>query len=166
MHQISTTVAGLVLEPLTADDAGPYHELLHRNLGHLGSDYDAELALREADHAACFADNPQPPLIFGVRLHGVLVGRVDLAAVEPPKYGLGYWLTQEVTGRGYAIAAVQAVTAHARNGVAATDIFAEVSHGNVRSAAVLERVGFVVAVAVAVDFEDYTRFHLPLADRT
>lgn len=92
---------GVVLEPLTADDAGAYHELLHRNRDHLGTDYNAELALCEADHAAHFADNPQPPLIFGVRLHAVLVGRVDLVVVEPPRY----WLTQDVTGRGYATAA-------------------------------------------------------------
>lgn len=151
-----------MLEPLTADDAGAYHELLHRNRDHLGTDYNAELALCEADHAAHFADNPQPPLIFGVRLHGVLVGRVDLVVVEPPRYGLGYWLTQDVTGRGYATAALQAVTAYAKTDLAATDIFAGVSHGNVKSAAVLQRVAF----AVAADFEDYTRFHLPLADRT
>jgi len=41
----------------------------------------------------------------------------------------------------------------------ATDVFAGVRHGNVRSVAVLRRAGFVESV----HFDHYTRFRLPLA---
>lgn len=42
--------------------------------------------------------------------------------------------------------------------LAATDIYAGVTHGNDKSAALLERVGF----RFPQRFEDYTRYHLHL----
>lgn len=50
--------------------------------------------------------------------------RIDLVPVDPPKYGIGYWLGETHTGRGLATAACQEVLELARDQLAATDLFA------------------------------------------
>ena len=69
---------------------------------------------------------------------------------------IGYWLDSEFTGKGYASACCQTVIDHARSSLGATDIFAGVTHGNAKSVAVLERLGF----HRVEEFETYNRFHL------
>ena len=44
--------------------------------------------------------------------------------VDPPRFGLGYWLAVDVTGCGVATAAVWALLEHAPAGLGATDVFA------------------------------------------
>jgi RimJ/RimL family protein N-acetyltransferase len=83
---------------------------------------------------------------------------IDLIATDPPKYGLGYWLAKEATGRGYARAALRALIGHARTELSATDIYAGVTRGNAGSEGLLERVGFLPVL----DFDSYRRFHLGL----
>jgi len=92
---------------------------------------------------------------FGVSWHG----RVDLVPVDPPRYGLGYWLSAEATGKGLASAAVRALLDHAGSVLGATDVFAGVTHGNTPSEALLRRLGF----RVVTDLGQYSRFHLSLA---
>ncbi|WP_088282374.1 GNAT family N-acetyltransferase [Kineosporia sp. A_224] len=74
--------------------------------------------------------------------------------VDPPRYGLGYWVRASSQGRGLASAAVGALLEHAQTRCGATDVFAGVTHGNDRSVALLRRLGFVEAAT----FERYTRF--------
>lgn len=155
---VHTSVEGLTLRPLRPTDADAYHALLHQNQGHLGPDYASELAQRVTDHAGRFEQNPTPALMFGIRLRGALVGRIDLVAVQPPKYGMGYWLTRDATGHGFATAAVNAITTYARDAAKATEVYAGVRHGNDKSVAVLERAGFVRSSR----FEDYDRYRLVL----
>lgn len=157
---IATAVPELVLAPLSAADAGEYDDLILINELRLGSDYASDVALTLVQRAAEFAGNPRPPLMFGIRLDGALVGRVDLVAVAPPRYGLGYWLSAEVVGRGYATASVRAVTSYAATVLGATDILAGVSHGNDRSIAVLARCGF----SRVEQFETYDRYQRSVVD--
>ncbi|MBW4721627.1 GNAT family N-acetyltransferase [Saccharothrix obliqua] len=155
--ELATTTPGLALVELTAADAAAYYAVLDRNRDHLGrhGDYRDEVAATPewvAEHLA----RPVPDR-FGIRLRGRLVGRVDLVHVDPPRYGLGYWLDRAATGRGHATAACAAVIGHAR-AAGATDVFAGVTRGNDRSAAVLRRLGF----RPVAELPTHTRFHLPL----
>lgn len=156
---LSTDLPDLRLRELRAADAAGYHALVQKNAGHLTrlGDYRDEVATGVDDLTAQFSVPAEVPVRFGVELDGRLVGRVDLVPVDPPRYGLGYWLAEEVTGRGLATAAVAALLEHARK-LGATDVFAGVTHGNTPSEALLRRLGF----AVVADFENYSRFHLTL----
>lgn len=151
---------GLTLRPLTVDDVEAYHELIVRNREYLtrhGDYEEMKVATRESV-ARDFEGPPDWNLRFGLRLEDQLVGRADINPVDPPRYSIGYWLDEGATGRGYMTAACAALIDFARVRLGATDVFAGVTHGNDRSVAVLERLGFC---AVA-DFERYTRFYLSL----
>ena len=97
-------------------------------------------------------------LLFGIFAQRHLVGTASLVAVNPPRYGCGFWLAESATGRGIASAAVTRLVDFARRDLSASDVFAGVTHGNDRSAAVLERSGFVRTV----EFQNHTRFHRDL----
>lgn len=154
-------VDGLWLRRLQPDDAEAYHALVRRNRVHLtaNGDYTDEVAATVDDVRDELSRTTQEdPLRFGIRLHGELVGRCDLVPVDPPRYGLGFWISAEHEGRGLAGACVRALLEAAREHLGATDVYAGVTHGNVRSEALLERSGFTVAAR----FDTYTRFHRPL----
>jgi RimJ/RimL family protein N-acetyltransferase len=149
--EIPTKLPGLTLRPLA--DADAYHALLTANSAHLTQhgDYRDEtiktLEMVRADLAI-------PGLRFGIHHDGTLVGRIDLIAAEPPRYSIGYWLAAPATGHGYATAAGQAIVDLAMR-MGGTDIYAGVTHGNTKSAAVLQRIGFTATV----EFDTYTRYH-------
>jgi RimJ/RimL family protein N-acetyltransferase len=153
--EIATDLPGLTLRPLT--DADAYHALLAANAAHLTQhgDYQEETT---KTLAAVRADLAAPNhLRFGIHRDGTLVGRIDLVAADPPRYSLGYLLTAEATGHGYATAAGRAIINLAVR-LGATDIYAGVTHGNTKSAAVLERIGFTAVI----EFDTYTRYHRSL----
>ncbi|MFF5506192.1 GNAT family N-acetyltransferase [Streptomyces roseolus] len=159
--ELATRVPGLTLCVLTAGRADEYFALIDRNRAHLTQHGDYE-ALAASDYETAHAEllqDPSPSLRCGVLLHGALVGRVDLVAVDPPKYSLGYWLDHAATGQGYATAACRALIEYGATVWGATDVFAGVTHGNAKSGAVLTRLGFEVAEV----FETYTRYHRALA---
>jgi RimJ/RimL family protein N-acetyltransferase len=155
--EILTDLPGLTLRPLTAADAPAYHALLTANRRHLTQhgDYQEETAKPVAALRADFATPDE--LRFGVYHHGTLRGRIDLVAADPPRYSLGYWLSADHTGHGYATAAARAVIDHAKR-IGATDVYAGVTLGNTKSAAVLERAG----MTATVEFDTYTRYHVAL----
>ncbi|MEU9581125.1 GNAT family N-acetyltransferase [Streptomyces chilikensis] len=161
LPELGTDIARLTLRALTAEQTDEYYALIDRNREHLTryGDYRAPAA---SDHRAARAellDDPYPSLRCGVHLHGALIGRVDLVAVDPPKYGFGYWLDHAATGHGYATAACRALIEYGATVLGATDVFAGVTHGNDRSSAVLTRLGFRAAEI----FDTYTRYHRALA---
>ncbi|MGW0710103.1 GNAT family N-acetyltransferase [Streptomyces sp. NPDC002643] len=158
--ELATRVPGLTLCLLAAERADEYDALIDRNREHLTQHGDYQ-ELAASDYNAVRAellDDPSPSLRCGILLHGALIGRVDLVAVNPPKYGFGYWLDRQATGHGYATAACRALIEYGATVLGATDVFAGVSHGNDRSSAVLTRLGFEVAEV----FETYTRYHRAL----
>ena len=150
----------LIVSVLRAEDAEEYHALVQRNVAHLTRlvDYLDEVAMGAQDVASAFADDRAASGRFGIRLDGALVGRVDLIPVDPPRFGLGYWLGGTATGRGVATEAVRTVLAHARDDLAATEVFAGVTHGNAASVALLLRLGFERVES----FETYDRYRLAL----
>ncbi|CAL9558028.1 GNAT family N-acetyltransferase [Streptomyces sp. enrichment culture] len=157
---LPTRTPGLVLSELTLRDAEAYHRLLDMNRAHLSrlGDYQEESRATPAWVRRHLAEDPGPDLRYGIRLHGELIGRVDLVATDPPRYGTGYWLCRSRVGAGHATAACEALYGHAARVLGATDVFAGVTHGNDRSTALLTRLGFE---PVAV-FGQYTRFRLRL----
>lgn len=158
---IPTQTPGLVLRELTLDDADAYYALLDRNRKHLSrlGDYRAESAATPAWVRDHLGEDPGLSLRYGIRLNGALIGRIDLIAVSPPRYGTGYWLCASQVGAGHATAAGAALYGYAAQELGATDIFAGVTHGNDKSVALLRRLGF----EPVADFADYTRFRLALA---
>ncbi|MEV2199426.1 GNAT family N-acetyltransferase [Streptomyces fradiae] len=160
LPELRAGVSTLTLCLLTAEQADEYYALIDRNREHL-TQYGDYQALAASDYETAHAEllnDPSPSLRCGVLLHSALIGRVDLVAVNPPKYGLGYWLDREATGHGYATAACRALIEYGANVLGATDVFAGVTHGNGKSGAVLTRLGFQVAEV----FGTYTRYHRAL----
>ncbi|MFF9571466.1 GNAT family N-acetyltransferase [Streptomyces sp. NPDC014685] len=158
--ELETGIVGLTLRVLTAEQADEYYALIGRNHEHLTQhgDYQELVASDyETVHAELLND-PNPSLRCGIFLHGALIGRVDLVAVNPPWYGFGYWLDREATGHGYATAACRVLIEYGATALGATDMFAGVTHGNDKSGAVLTRLGFKATEV----FETYTRYHRPL----
>lgn len=162
-HVLGTAVAGLELRPLAPGDAGRYHALVQQNREHLTAqgDYLDEVAASVDDVRRQLAQTAgDPPLAFGIWWRDALIGRCDLVPVDPPRYGLGYWISASSQGKGLASASVCVLLEYAQSRCTATDVFAGVTHGNERSVALLRRLGFVEAAT----FERYTRFRRRLGD--
>jgi RimJ/RimL family protein N-acetyltransferase len=157
---IELSVGGVVLRPLESRDAADYCPLVRRNASYLGPDWADDVQASEADQARSFDANPDPPMMFAIVAGGVLIGRIDLVPVDPPRFGLGYWVSQEHSGNGIATSAVGAVVAYARHALAAADVYAGVSHGNTASERVLARNGFKRVAR----FDTYDRFQRTLAE--
>jgi RimJ/RimL family protein N-acetyltransferase len=147
--------------PLAERHSLELYELIQENCSHLTAhgDYEDLVAAPLASITAKLKLPTSNDLRFGIFVGRQLVGSMELVPVAPPRYGLGYWLGESFTGKGYATAALQALMEFARTELKATDVFAGVTHGNWRSRAVLERVGFSAVEA----FEKYQRFHRGLA---
>jgi ribosomal-protein-serine acetyltransferase len=159
---LRTKLVDVELRPLTPDDAAAFHALLQANREHLlrlNDDHRPQIETSQDEYAVRFGDSNGQDVLLGIWEHGRLIGHVALVHREPPRWGLGYWLSEAATGRGIATAAVDSVLAYARTELGATEVLAGVSHGNDKSVAVLTRCGF----EVVEQFESYTRFrrHLP-----
>lgn len=156
---IPTRMDALALRQFGPADADALHALVQANRGHLGErgeHTDLIAASVEDLREELGADDGK--LRFGIFRSGTLIGRVDLIEVEPGRYGIGYWLAEDATGRGYATEALRALLDFARDGLGARAVYAGVSHGNHKSTALLGRLGFVPVA----EFEDFTRFGLML----
>ena len=153
---LPTQVPELTLRELAPDDAGALHALVQANQGHLTAhgDYRDQVAASPEDMAAEFADRTSGKRRFGIFLGGTIIGRADLTPVEPPRFGLGYWLAQNATGKGYAQAALTSLMGFAASQLGATEVYAGVTHGNEPSVTLLARLGFVPVAT----FERYIRF--------
>jgi len=143
-EDLPTELPGVVVRRLTAVDAVRYRSVVRANAEHLGRDGDwqDEIAASIGDVEHRFGDAPDADRTFGIFEVGVLLGQVTLVHGAPPKWGLGYWLTDAATGRGVMTVSIRAVLTHARVTLGATEVLARVSHGNEASIAVLERLGF------------------------
>ena len=108
------------------------------------------------DITGYFANPPDNNVRMGVWVSRELAGRVDLNPVAPGTFVLGYWLGHAYTGRGYATESCRAILDYGRRSLGATEFWAGVTRGNLRSVAVLKRLGFSAVEALP----DRTRFHL------
>lgn len=145
------------LRELTIDDADAYYGVLDRNRAHLTQhgDYAAEGAATPESVRDHLESTWAPSLRFGIWLGDDLIGRVDLIAVNPPRYSIGYWIGAGHTGEGFVTEACRQLIDRART-LGATEIYAGVTHGNDKSVAVLDRLRF----GRVADFETYSRFRL------
>lgn len=89
------------------------------------------------------------------RADGAWLGNAGLVRREGlPGADIGYALLARHTGSGYALEAVRAVLAHARQELGLTTLHAIVAPGNSRSVALLEKVGFDGAGTVRLPGSD------------
>lgn len=158
---LSTERSELTLREFTLDDVDEYYALIDRNRAHLNRhgnyqfEHDAD-----ADDIRSYFENPWDTNVrLGVWSDRLLVGRVDLNPIDPPKWVLGYWLDEASTGKGIATVASRAAIAHAR-ALGATEIYAGVTNGNGPSIRVLQRLGFVHIQ----DVDDRSRWRFPLIE--
>lgn len=154
---LTTSLPTVELRELAPLDAPGLFALIQANKAHLTAhgDYVAQVAMSVEDIAAELTTEPKRHRRFGVFVENELAGRVDLSGVEPPRYGIGYWLAASHTGKGIATAAVRSVVDFAFAQCEATDVFSGVTHGNDRSIALLLRLDFQSVTR----FDAYTRFH-------
>ena len=157
---LATPLADLTLRSLEKADARALYDLVQENCLHLTTlgDYAELVSTPFETLDGELANTATSNLRFGIFLAGTLIGSADLIPVDPPRYGLGYWLAKDATGKGYATAAVSRLVAFARDDLRASDIYAGVTHGNHSSQAVLGRLGFLPVAK----FERYTRYHCSL----
>lgn len=158
---IATSVAKLLLREIATDDARELFTLIQDNREHLAAhgDYVDLAAKTYSDIKSDLAKVRGRGFNFAIEFDGQIVGRLELVPVDPPRYGIGYWLKKSATGKGYATAAIDALAEHARSALNASDLYAGVTHGNEKSVAVLKRAGF----QQVADFERYARFYLSLS---
>ncbi|HEX8383160.1 MAG TPA: GNAT family N-acetyltransferase [Sphingomonas sp.] len=172
----------LTLRPGWPDDAATLaraigHEAVVTRLAHVPWPYRVEdartfLAQAHATDAPVFViatRGTEPELIGGIGLH-----RCGDA------HELGYWLTPDAWGRGYATEAGRAVVAIARDGLRLPRLIARPMASNPRSARVLAKLGFrptgrivplacralghaVDAVETVLDLDDARTGPMPLA---
>ena len=138
-----------------------YYALVDRNRAHLTQHGDY-LDLGEATPETVAEDLADPEnrnARFGIWLDDQLIGRVDLNPRTAEDFVLGYWLGGEYTGKGYATAACTALIAYGQEALGARTMWAGVTKGNVKSEAVLQRLGF----RAVSDQGAYTRFNRPLS---
>ena len=161
---IETALPGVTIRTLGCADASELAAVISANASHLTQhgDYVDLVAMDTDGLERMLARSDVAGFYFGVFSHTRLVGVVCLVPVDPPRYGCGFWLSEAATGRGMMTEGLRALIAHAHDHLAATDVFAGVTHGNAASVAVLERLGF----ERVVDFDSYTRFHLDLQAST
>lgn len=157
MH-LDTEVEGLALRPLDIDDLPRYAALVSRNREHLTSHGDYEDVVRSSREEMEGELRAASVGRFGVWLDETLIGRVDLIPQDGSNAVLGYWLDRDRLGSGFATAACRALLAYGATDMHVTDVWAGVTHGNERSVALLERLGF----GAVEDMGTYTRFHRAL----
>jgi RimJ/RimL family protein N-acetyltransferase len=101
---------------------------------------DGEAWLRHAARA-------DPPTDFAIEAGGEAVGGIGLVLgsdIERRSAEVGYWLGEEVWGRGLATAALRGLAGHAFGAFDLLRLFAVPFADNLASRRVLEKVGFVL----------------------
>ena len=158
--RLGTGIPGLEVREHAPADASVYYELVQANREHLTQhgDYRQLVAGSREETERRFAAPGSGSLRCGIWKDERLIGHVTLVHGEPPRWGVGFWLAEDATRRGYMTASLAALLEHARRALEATEVLGGVTHGNHRSSAVLIRLGFVPIA----EFPTYTRYQLLL----
>jgi RimJ/RimL family protein N-acetyltransferase len=143
----------LILRDWTAADQEPYADIMvHPEVGQwLGGPFSREQAYERVERfTASLAETGLGRRAIERKSDGRLIGHCGLAASPvvvgvPQGLEIGWALAPEAWGSGYAVEAARAVLADgfARPGVA--EIFAYTGEANLRSQAVMQRLGMVRA---------------------
>ena len=102
--------------------------------------------IQDADEFLQRAISEQPTTKFCIEVEGVAAGAIGIRLgqdVHRHTAGLGYWLGEELWGRGIMTEAVGALTDFCFDNFPLRRIYAEAFANNPVSARVLEKVGFV-----------------------
>lgn len=145
---LPTEQPNLFLDELTKDDATEFSRLTAANILHLTRHDEPVFSAQPTPQAATeflqTAEQDPGVLVMGIFEEDILVGAASLVfrrgQVPDGAAEVGYWLEKGSEGKGYATAAVRALTAYARPKFDA--IFAQVAAANHRSIGVLNRAGF------------------------
>lgn len=158
--ELQTDSPGLVVREHAPADAHEYFELVQTNRDHLThhGDYAELVAASKQETERRFAE-PSSSLRCGIWKDERLIGHVSLVHGVPPTWGLGFWLAQDATGRGYMTTSIAALLEYARKELTATKVLAGVTHGNNRSSRLLMRLRF----SPIETFPTYTRYRLVLS---
>jgi len=159
---LTTAVPELRLIELGELDLDAYYALIDANREHLtrlGDYASVKTATRESTRMALRAQNGVD-LRMGIWFGDQLAGRIDLLPKEQGKSGIGYWLGEAFTGRGFATLACRAIVEYGRDALGIEEVYAGVTKGNAASEAVLLRTGF----RLLTDMGTYNRFMLELSD--
>lgn len=158
---IMTATPELRLIELSERDLDAYYELIDANREHLTrlGDYASMKVATLASTAQMLREHDGIDLRMGIWFGDQLIGRIDLLPKEPGKSGIGYWLGQAFTGRGFATLACRALIDYGRDELGIEEVYAGVTKGNTASEAVLRRVGF----HRLADMGTYNRFMLSVS---
>lgn len=145
--------ARLQLRPLVMQEARELLTVVVTSRPSLGRYMSWPREMVELDHARRFVKMGREQWMAGrtVRLGvferetGVLVGNVELDGVDTRRRQaeLGYWVRHDREGNGYAAEAAHAMLCYAFEALRMHKVRADVAVGNVGSARVLEKLGFV-----------------------
>jgi RimJ/RimL family protein N-acetyltransferase len=143
--------ARLILRPWRREDVAPYAAMMAdpEVAGPIGGVIDAEeAALRLEAFQAALDDHSLARLAVERRADGRLIGHCGLAPIPeqlPPAPGfeIGWALARDAWGQGYATEAAQAVLADGFDRQGLAEILAFTTVANLRSQAVMGRLGFV-----------------------
>ncbi len=166
----------LQLRPLVMQEARELLQVVQTSRETLGQYMSWPREMTDLDHARRFVKMGREQWMAArtVRLGiferetGLLVGNVELDAVDPRRRQaeLGYWVRADRTGRGYAGEAARAMLWYAFETLRMHKVRADVAVGNVASARVLDKLGFVREGTlredrlIGNDFVDHWRFGL------
>ncbi|MEK7613835.1 MAG: GNAT family N-acetyltransferase [Patescibacteria group bacterium] len=98
---------------------------------------------------------------MGIWHHGVLAGAIGFNAIdnESEKVSIGYWLTEELNGKGIITAAVKKLTAFAFNNLHMNRITILCDTQNTRSCRIPEKLGFTEEGLIQKDEKRYGKFY-------
>jgi RimJ/RimL family protein N-acetyltransferase len=143
---LKTEISLVVLHELTVRDSIAFFNLVQRNREWLTryGDYLDLVKSTVQDIEAEFGDRSKGALRMGIWRREELVGRVDSFPVAPEAFGLGYWIGEEYSGRGYVTAACRAMMDFVSQMQKVKEYWAGVRNVNLESIGVVERLGFSV----------------------
>ncbi len=152
----------LALRPLEPRDAMAFLAAVNRSRAELGRFLGWPHALTSFRQSLRYIDVTRDGLETGLILRlgifersgGSLVGNIDLYNIDRLRKDacLGYWISSDRAGLGYATEAASAVLAYGFETLGLEKIYAEVAVGNASSARVLEKLGFALEGTVRKDY--------------
>lgn len=144
---LDTSIEGLVLRPLTKEDAALLFDLIQTSKAHLTRNGDYQDLVQM--NVKQIQENIQNPngdeFMLGIALRKVLIGTVTVIQHQETVFGLGYWIGEKYAGNGYMIEAVGAIINLVTKQMGATEFWAGIKPNNYASIALVKHLDFGLA---------------------
>lgn len=142
---ISLTIDDVRITPLRAEDAAEVADITDASVTQRIDFLPAAFGLPDA--VQLIAQMDEQNIYHGVRQisDGALLGVIGVhvrQVADGPAFETGYWFAAHARGRGLAGRSVSAVVRHLVGVAAGCSVFAECAPSNLRSWALLHRIGF------------------------